>query len=199
MLRRALSLPPRVLPLRWVLFSGLNCDSGAFRSSSYFTCSTTPIFSSARKYSSTNSRGTGPYSAETASRISCALAIPIGKIQHFIGVFLAASPPSLVVQQFRRRHSWRFRMILKVVITQTPPVVLWSFPRSETLANRRRFSGLRWRQRARLLNKKIPDIVLRISAERRLGLSIRAHRRLLQWRLRRSDGGACIRMLPGQP
>src|SRR5438034_4458934 len=32
--------------------------------------SRTPIFTSALKYSSTNSRGTGPYSAETASRIS---------------------------------------------------------------------------------------------------------------------------------
>src|SRR5262249_23134025 len=35
----------------------------------HFTASTTPIFSSAFKYSTTNCNGTGPYSADTASRI----------------------------------------------------------------------------------------------------------------------------------
>src|SRR5260370_42442442 len=35
----------------------------------YFPSSTAPIFSSAFKYSTTISSGTGPYSAETASRI----------------------------------------------------------------------------------------------------------------------------------
>lgn len=40
---------------------------------------TTPIFSSALKYSTTISSGTGPYSAETASRICCALRLPSAK------------------------------------------------------------------------------------------------------------------------
>jgi hypothetical protein len=45
----------------------------------YFNCSTTPIFSSAVKYSTTNPTGTGPYSADTASRISCAFRFPSAK------------------------------------------------------------------------------------------------------------------------
>src|SRR6266849_3863617 len=44
-----------------------------------FTSTTTPIFSSAFKYSTTISNGTGPYSAETASRISCAFLLPFAK------------------------------------------------------------------------------------------------------------------------
>src|SRR5215472_9687297 len=51
--------------------------------------------------------------------------LPIGKIQHFIGVFLAASPPSLVAQQFRRRNACRFRVILKVVIPKHRQRSLW--------------------------------------------------------------------------
>jgi hypothetical protein len=45
-----------------------------------FTCFTTAIFSSAIKYSTTISYGTGPYSAETASRISCAFPFPAVKL-----------------------------------------------------------------------------------------------------------------------
>src|SRR6267154_1337119 len=45
----------------------------------YFTCSTTPIFSNAFKYSTANSNGTGPYSADTPSRISCAFRFPSAK------------------------------------------------------------------------------------------------------------------------
>src|SRR6266446_6632736 len=47
--------------------------------STYFTSSTMSIFSSAFRYSTTTSKGTGPYSAETASRICCVLRLPSAK------------------------------------------------------------------------------------------------------------------------
>jgi hypothetical protein len=49
------------------------------RAHRYFTRSTTPIFSNANKYSSTICSGTGPYSAETRSRISCAYRPPFAR------------------------------------------------------------------------------------------------------------------------
>src|SRR5229473_319229 len=45
----------------------------------YLVSSTTPIFSSAFKYSTTISTGTGPYSADTASRMSYAFRFPSAK------------------------------------------------------------------------------------------------------------------------
>src|SRR5205823_6625530 len=48
----------------------------------YFINSTTPILSNARKYCSTCSTGTGPYSAESALRISCTLRLPSAKLRH---------------------------------------------------------------------------------------------------------------------
>src|ERR1700688_2073047 len=60
------------------------------RGQSYFTRSTMPIFSSACKYSSTISSGTGPYSAETASRMPCALRLPFAK---FRTSYAYSSPP----------------------------------------------------------------------------------------------------------
>src|SRR5579864_6087931 len=65
-------------------------DARRERDHRYFTRSTTPIFSSACKYSSTISTGTGPYSAETASRISCALRLPFAK---FRTSYAYSSPP----------------------------------------------------------------------------------------------------------
>src|SRR6266404_1599254 len=56
----------------------------------YFIRSTTPIFSSACKYSSTISTGTGRYSAETASRISCVFRFPFAK---FSTSYAYSSPP----------------------------------------------------------------------------------------------------------
>src|SRR4051812_25406893 len=55
----------------------------------YFTNSTTPILSSALKYCSTYSTGTGPYSADKALRISCTLRLPSAKFRHSY----AYSPP----------------------------------------------------------------------------------------------------------
>src|SRR5215469_3161146 len=45
----------------------------------YFTVSTIPILSKALKYSTPLASGTGPYSADTASRISCAFRFPSAK------------------------------------------------------------------------------------------------------------------------
>jgi hypothetical protein len=45
----------------------------------YSTVSTTRIFSRASRYSTTSPIGIGPYSAETASRISCAFRLPSAK------------------------------------------------------------------------------------------------------------------------
>ncbi len=47
----------------------------------YRDCETTPILSNALRYSTTTSKGTGPYSAETASRICCALRFPSAKFR----------------------------------------------------------------------------------------------------------------------
>src|SRR4029077_5043738 len=56
----------------------------------YFVFSTTPISSNAFKYSTTNSNAIGPYSADTASRISCAFLFPSAK---FKTSYAYSSPP----------------------------------------------------------------------------------------------------------
>jgi hypothetical protein len=57
---------------------------------SHFTSVTNPIFSNALKYSTTISTGTDPYSADTASRISCAFLFPSAK---FKTSYAYSSPP----------------------------------------------------------------------------------------------------------
>src|SRR5216684_1761610 len=64
---------------KWTHYPPAAAGNSPLHLGSHLTCSTIPILSNAFKYSTTISNVTGPYSAETASRISCAFRFPSAK------------------------------------------------------------------------------------------------------------------------